>query len=320
MTVERIPVTSREQWLDVRSRDVTASVVAALRPGLHPYTSRLKIYKQHTGFEFPKVEGVRLERGLLLEYAIAERVRQERPEWTIEPAGVYLRDPDLRLGATPDFFITDDFGRRGILQTKLSIPSVFEHAWKDENGTVAPPMWIRLQALTEAMLEDAEFGVIAVWIDHPFRNDIHIFEFDRHAAAEAAVRADVKQFWRDVELGNEPEAAGAVDSELVGLMYPEAKLLEHIDLSHDNYLAVALAQRERLKADVKAKLAEIEDIETNLKAKMKAAHVAHFNGFIARRSTYDVPGSWRQPYRVNRLTVTDLRPKEITEDGQQTSF
>ncbi|WP_316172099.1 MULTISPECIES: YqaJ viral recombinase family protein [unclassified Bradyrhizobium] len=319
MTIERILVTSREQWLAVRSRDVTASVVAALRPGLHPYTSRLKLYKQHTGFEFPPAEGVRLERGMLLEYAVAERVRQERPDWTIEPAGVYLRDAELRLGATPDFFITDEFGRRGILQTKISIPSVFEHAWKDKVGEVVPPMWIRLQALTEAMLEDAEFGAIAVWIDHPFRNDVHILEFDRHPAAEAAVCADVARFWQDVHNRIEPEASGSVDSELIGLMYPEADPLVHVDLTGDNYLTSALAERERLKAEIKQAEARVEDIETDLRAKMKDAHVAHFNGFIARRTTFDVAGSWRQPYRVNRLTVTDLRQKEI-DSAQPTRF
>nr|WP_315799325.1 hypothetical protein [Bradyrhizobium sp. SZCCHNR3078] len=254
-----------------------------------------------------------------MEYAVAERVRQERSDWIIEPAGVYLRDAELRLGATPDFFITDDFGRRGILQTKLSIPSVFEHAWKDEAGEVVPPMWIRLQALTEAMLEDAEFGAIAVWIDHPFRNDVHIFEFGRHPAAEAAVRADVARFWQDVRDRIEPEASGSVDSELIGLMYPEADPQVHVDLTGDNYLTSALAERERLKAEIKQAEARVENIETELRAKMKDAHVAHFNGFIARRTTFDVAGSWRQPYRVNRLTVNDLRQKEI-DSAQPTRF
>ena len=231
MQVERIAVDNsnpagRERWLALRERDVTASVVGALR-GLHPYTSRLRLYKQHTGFEFPKAEGVRLERGLLLEMAVAARVAQERPDWKIEQARYYLRAPEHRLGATPDFIITDATGRVGVLQTKLSIAGVFEKAWRDELGNVIPPMWIRLQALTEAMLWGADFGAIAVYIDHPFRNEVYIFEFERHPGAEATIIADVAQFWHDVEWEIEPDPDGSVDAELVRLLYKDGRLDEN---------------------------------------------------------------------------------------------
>jgi predicted phage-related endonuclease len=317
--IQRIPVTSREQWLAERSKDVTASVVGGLR-GLHPYTSRLKLYKQHTGFEFSVQPNVRMERGTLLEDAIAKRVGQQRPDWTIEKADVYLRDPDRRLGATPDFFVTDARGRRGILQTKLSIAGVFEREWKDETGAIIPPMWIRLQALTEAMLEDADFGAIGVWIDHPFRNDCEVFEFERHPGAEAAIRADVDQFWQDVAWGVEPEPSGSVDAELVKLLYPESREDVTVDLSGNNYLTDALAERARLKEQIGSMEDRVEEIETELRGAMREAVMARFNGFVVTLRTIDRAGFTAKPARYRKLNVSDLRPKEIKDDGEPTSF
>jgi predicted phage-related endonuclease len=318
MHVERIPVTSREQWLILRKRDVTASVVGALR-GLHPYTSRLRLYKQHTGFEFAVQENVRMKRGTLLESAVAARVSEERPDWMIEPAREYLRIPELRLGATPDFYVTDAKGRRGILQTKLSIAGVFEREWRDEEGTIIPPMWIRLQALTEAMLHDADFGAIGVWIDHPFRDDCYVFEFDRHAGAEAAIRTDVEQFWSDVAFEIEPEVDGAVDGELVRLLYPDSRE-DILDLTGNNYLTDALAERVRLKEQIKSLEAHVEEIDTELTATMRDSAVAHLNGFVVTYRTIERAGFTVKPTKYRKLNVADLRPKEITDNGKPTSF
>ncbi len=30
---------------------------------------------------------------------------EDYPAWKITPAGVYLRDPAIKIGATPDFFV-----------------------------------------------------------------------------------------------------------------------------------------------------------------------------------------------------------------------
>lgn len=314
--VERIPVTSREQWLNERKRDVTASVVAALR-NLHPYTSRLRLYKQHTGFDFDTEATVRMRRGLLLESAIAARIGEDHPDWFITPAGVYLRDPAARLGATPDFFVDTDRGR-GVLQTKLVTSAAFKTGWLVD-GEPQVPTWIMLQTLTEAMLADVAFGHVGVWIDDPYKDECYVFDVERHSGAEAAIYADVAQFWDDVAALREPDADPKVDAGLVKLLYPESDPLLHVDLSHDNYLTEALVERARLKADIKSTEGRIEEIETELKAKMGAAEIAHFNGFMVTLKTQH-----RKAYEVKatsfrKLNVKDLRPMEMI-DGQSTRF
>jgi predicted phage-related endonuclease len=318
---ERISITDREQWLALRKPDVTASVVGALR-GLHPYTSRLRLYKEKTGFEFETTENVRMRRGRRLEKIIGEVVEEKRPGWKVVPAGVYLRDPSLRLGCTPDFFIEGDPRGLGILQTKLTMPRVFKREWLDEQGAVAPPMWIQLQALTEAMLADAAFGAIAAYMDGEWQepDEVEIFEFDRHSGAEAAIRSDVEKFWEDVDFQIEPEAKGAVDAEIVALMHPEPTVMSRVDLTGDNYLTDALFERERLKDQVNTANERIKEIDTELKAKMGDAGIAVVGPFYALQKNIDVDGYTVAPRRYRRLTVTNMMPKEASTDGQPTRF
>lgn len=317
MPIDRIPVTSRDQWLAERRRDVTASVVAALR-NLHPYTSKLRLFKEKTGFDFDTSANVRMRRGLLLESAIAARIGEEHPDWFISPAGVYLRDPAARLGATPDFWVDTERGR-GVLQTKLVTSAAFKTGWLVD-GEPQVPAWIMLQTLTEAMLAGVDYGYVGVWIDDPYKDECYLFDVERHAGAEAAIYADVAQFWKDVAAGNEPDADPKVDAGLVKLLYPQSDPLLHVDLSHDNYLTDALIERARLKADKDLLEARIEEIETELKAKMGAAEIAHFNGFIVTNKTIDREGFEVRPTRYRKLNVKDLRPKEAIPDGQPIAF
>ena len=130
MPIERREITNtpagREQWKAWRRADVaTASTTGALF-GYHPWTTPLKLYTAARGVEFDERETKLMRRGRLLEHSVPAAVMEERPEWYVSPAGVYLRDPELRLGATPDFFVNDHsrtFGMRGVLQAKTTTPT-----------------------------------------------------------------------------------------------------------------------------------------------------------------------------------------------------
>ena len=152
--VVRHDIESEEQWLEWRKADVTASRVAALF-GQHPYETALHLYLEKCGVEFaqPDRDNRILRRGRWLEPAVAVAVGEKRPEWKIEAPKLYLRDPDLRLGATPDFYIHDDPRGLGVLQCKTVAPSVFERDW-DSGREV--PFWILLQIITEMMLAEAQ--------------------------------------------------------------------------------------------------------------------------------------------------------------------
>jgi len=128
MTVEHRTITSRDEWLRWRRQDVTASVVGALF-GVHPYTTALRIYAEKRGVEFPDADNKTMRRGRWLEPAVATAVEEERPDWKLRAPRLYLRDPDLRLGCTPDYFIEGDPRGLGVLQCKTVAPSVYARDW-----------------------------------------------------------------------------------------------------------------------------------------------------------------------------------------------
>ena len=321
--IQSIPITSRDQWLDLRKQDVTASVVGAL-VGLHPYTSRLRLYKEKSGADMGDVKvNVRMRRGLRIERAVAAMVMEDYPQWSIAPAGVYLRDPDRRFGATPDFFVNaEDMLGLGVLQTKITTYRAFKQNWMDDDGGLMIPPWIVLQTTSEMMLSEADWGAVAVFIDdawNPLDKDLFVFNLERHPKGEAKILSDVADFWSDVVNGNEPDINPKLDADLVAMLYPASDELLSVDLSGDNYLPGALAARADAKARVKTDLAFIEEVETDLRGKMGFAELAFLNGFTATLKTQNRKSFVMPTTQFRKLHVKDLRPKEI-DDGEQTRF
>jgi predicted phage-related endonuclease len=277
MAIECITITSRAHWLELRKRDVTASVVAALFSA-HPFMSPLKLFLTHRDVEFDDVDDRVKRRGRIMEGAVGNAVLEERPQWRLEANEVadavpkhprlYLRDNELKLGATVDFFIHGDPRGPGILQAKTAAPHIFERDWQ---GGEVVPFWIQLQALTEAMLWGASFAAVAALQIHAFDLACALHEIPRHAAAEKRIRDAVTQFWLDVEDGNEPDADYGRDAELLRAIAPREVAGKTVDLSGNNELPALLEQRAAIMEGIKGYEARKSEIETQVKFAMKDA-------------------------------------------------
>src|SRR5262245_7439827 len=82
MTVERLQITSREQWLAWRQQEVTASDVAAVL-GLSPYRTIAKVWAEKTGLIAPDPTTEFLQYRLSLEAAAIDWLTRKRPNWDI---------------------------------------------------------------------------------------------------------------------------------------------------------------------------------------------------------------------------------------------
>lgn len=294
MPIERRTIKNREEWLAWRKPFVTASQVPALF-GCHPFLSPLKLYLEKSGIEFANDENTAMRRGRLLEPAVAAAVADERPCWSIRPAKEFFCDPELRIGATPDFFIDNTDGQ-GILQAKTAAPSVYEREWA--NGAQVP-FWIVLQATTEMMLTDSAFGAVAVLCVYPYDISCSIHEIKRHASAEAKIVAAVKKFWDDVEHGREPEPDYGRDAALIKILAPrETNPPITINLSGNNELPKLLEERELIRQRMDADKKNCEEIETQIKFMMRDAAVA--NG---------LPG-WHITYKTTAFKGYTVEPRE----------
>jgi predicted phage-related endonuclease len=306
MTVEHRTITNRDEWLTWRKQDVTASVVGALF-GVHPYTTSLRIYAEKRGVEFPDADNKTMRRGRGLEPAVATAVEEERPDWTLRSPKVYLRDPDLRLGCTPDYFIEGDPRGLGVLQCKTVAPSVYARDWL---GGSEIPFWIVLQTLTECMLSDAAFGVVAVLLVDPHAMEVAILEVPRHADSELKILVAVRNFWQQVASGVEPDPNFSRDAEVIKALMPRETPGKKIDFTGNNQLIEMLEQR----ADLKARISQFEEaceaIETEIKFRMGDAEIG--NGLPDWRLTYKVEhrNAYTVPAKDPRvLRIKDKRPQ-----------
>ena len=293
----------RAAWLALRKQDVTASTVGALF-GCHPYQSAYGLYAEKTGLGVEPDGGAMLEWRLMLESAVAVAVAKQRPEWRIIKATEYLRDPHLRIGATPDFYIEGDPRGLGILQAKTIAPSAYKKHWPDGD----PPFWIKLQNAAEMMLEhEAEFGAVAGLVIDPWKVECPITEIPRHEGVEARIREAVAKFWDDIAAGREPSPNYAKDAELIARMYPEAQPLKTIDLTGNNMLPTILPERARLKAEIKRATDRVKEIDAEVQFAMGDAEVAALPGFTLTLKTTHRKGYEVKPTSFRALRISDHR-------------
>jgi predicted phage-related endonuclease len=298
--IERRTISSREEWLEWRKPFVGASQVPALF-GAHPYLSALKLYLEKSGIEFENKDNPVMRRGRLLEPAVGLAVAEERPQWKIRPAREFFSDSERRIAATPDFFIEGDPRGLGILQAKSAAPNIYQRDWN--NGTECP-FWITLQALTEMMLTDAAFGVVAVLCVDPFDLVCSINEINRHPASEAKIITAVAKFWDDVAHSREPPPDYGKDAALISVLAPrEMSPDKTIDLSGNNELPEMLAERELLHARMRQDEARCKEIETEIKFVMRDAAVV--TGLPDWKITWKT--GTRQGYTVPTKKLRTLR-------------
>jgi predicted phage-related endonuclease len=303
--IEQRPITSRAAWLEWRSHDVTASDVAALF-GVHPYgKTRLSLWADKRGLTEGLADSAVLQRGRWGEAAVLEMLADERPDWHIRRPKVYLRDRAIRLGGTPDAEAVDpERDGLGVIQTKTVAQSVYEREWI--NG--APPLGHQLQTLTEMLLANASWGVVAALVLERYAWTPVIFDMQRNEAAEQRIRGGVVQFWNDFDADLMPVLDPEHDAETVRAIYPRAEIKDPpLDLAGDNELPGMLRRRATLQALAKDTKTHIDLIETSVKAKMTV------------HETATVPG-WRikwanEPRKGYEVAPSNPRVLRIFEDA-----
>src|SRR5262245_35427289 len=260
MRIETKPITDKATWLEWRRQDITASDIGAIC-GRSPYKTALMIWAEKAGEVEPE-ENAAMRAGRWLEDAVIAAMKDKHPTWQIIKPSLYYRAPELRLGATPDALAVDEHGRRVNIQCKTVGRSQFEK-WEG-----VPPLGYQLQVATEAMLMEIDYSILAVLTRSEWECELHEYRIDRHARAEGQVLDMVAKFWDSVGKGETPAVDFARDLQLVKKLKPPRAELEALDFSNDNHLPVILAERERLKANIKEDEERIKKIDAETIAKL----------------------------------------------------
>lgn len=315
MPIERIAITSRDQWLALRMQDITASDVGAVC-GHGLYHSAARVYAEKRGDLSPAEMNEAMKRGIWGEPSVVEALSWERPDWQLRRAKVYMRDPELRLGATPDCGAIDpERDGVGVVQCKIVAAPVFADKWlknpednpHDVFAPARPPIAYELQTLTEGALAEAQWGVIAALIVDTFKWTLRLFPVDRHEDAEAAIKNRVAAFWRNHLIpGIPPPIDAQLDDELVKTLYPRDDGSE-IDLRSDNEFPGFVHQLLTARA-TKSEAEKIEKVaKTNILAKIGAhSRAVMADGRIVTAHTTDRAGYEVKPTSFRTIKVSKV--------------
>lgn len=242
--IETIKIEDREQWLALRQKDVTASVVGALL-GVHDYTTKFELWAAKTGQDATiQTETKAMRRGRLLEDDAAQIMAEDYPQLKLSVPGVYLRDSVTRLGATPDLYVDCPERGEGIVQIKTTDSMIFRLKWLDpDTREIILPLWIAAQTITEMHLSGRKWGQVALLV---LGNglDLKLIDVPYHAGIMARIEKEVKAFWDFVASGETMPADYSKDADTIKNMRMAFDDATPIDLSHDNRLSAAIGERE----------------------------------------------------------------------------
>jgi hypothetical protein len=274
-------ITDREEWLRWRQQDVTASAAAGLL-SVSPYQTPFALWMEKAGLTTPKPMTKRMRSGLRSEAIHVEMLREDFPDWQIEQGAIYIRDPEHRIGATPDAFaLRADRRGIGVIQLKKTTREAYRSGWTIPDDEIEePPAYHQIQTIMEAELSRASWAVVSAVIlddDEIFPHEIEVRE-----RVAAVVRQETATFWRRIAEREPYPVDYLVDGDLI-LANARPITGVEIDLTGNERVAAILCEHDRLKdmeARGRAAHAERRALDAELCRLMGGAAVARHGDSI----------------------------------------
>ena len=324
--IEVRPIEDRASWLEWREDDVTASVGACLfGADVYPYSTAYQLWATKSGLvKTEPIDPKLARRGHYIEKIAPEIIAEERPDWHVVPNPYYYRDPEARIGATPDLWARrPDIEGAGVVDVKSVGPRTFQR-WRDrDTGDTELPVWMAIQVNIQAALVGEYWGsepvtwgaVLAITIGDQGL-DSEILDVPLLPGLMANFRGLVKDFWKRVEEKDPYPIDWGKDAATVLDMYRDDNG-SVIDLTADDALDDILAQREGFK-QIEREGGEAEKSRRLLDAmiidKLGNAAAARTRYGLVKAPTVRVKEAVRKAYSFRKLTVTHEAPKAATPD------
>ncbi len=307
LTREVHEIASRADLLgEPRRSDVTASAAAALF-GEHPFLSREQYAARLRGTSDAGTSSVpdspAMRRGRVMEAGVAVAVAEERPHWTLEKAHTYHRIAEMRIGASPDFWITSTDPAepgRGILEVKTAS----QQQWEKWHGQL--PLAYHLQVQVQLLCTGCEWGWIALMVTSP---SLPVFYWPAkpHAGALERIKRAAAQFHTEIETGHHLGAAASAEG--LAQIFDDGST---IDLSGDNQVRELLEERAMRHESANAEDKRIKEIDDIVKAKIGAAARAFVPGWSISYATHH-----RKQVVLAAKDVRTLRIRRSREEEEE---
>ncbi|MBE5977847.1 MAG: recombinase [Paenibacillaceae bacterium] len=211
MSVKKMVLSSREEWLQARKNHIGGSDASAC-VGMNPYKSNVELWEEKSGLRQPEdiskndyvIYGNKAEECLRALFSL------DFPQYQViyDDNNMFLNSDFPWLHASLDGELIDQFGRHGILEIKTSnlLQSLQREKWKDR----IPDNYF-CQVLHYLAVTGYEFAVLKAQLKSEWGGELSIitkhYFIDRKDVEEDIeylVDAE-KRFWNCVETGRRPD-------------------------------------------------------------------------------------------------------------------
>lgn len=211
MTIETIQPRDEQHWLELRKQDVTSTEVAALF-NCSPYCTYYELWhRKHDNLEVEFKMNSRVQWGSRLQDSIAAGIAQDE-KWSIRKMTEYIRDTELRLGASFDFAVESD----GILEVKNVDALAFRDGWIIDGENVDAPLHIEFQAQTQLALSQRKRNTIGALIGG---NRVQLITREPDEVVIESIKNKVREFWASVREHREPVPDFGRDADTISRLY-----------------------------------------------------------------------------------------------------
>lgn len=215
--VKTIIPESKEHWLQLRSKNINSTEVAAL---FHcsPYITEFELWhrkKENISVDFEPTE--RVVWGTRLESAIANGIAEDNG-LKIRQMKEYIFDEELRLGSSFDFAIEPD----GILEIKNVDGLAFRDGWtgSEDDGSVEAPIFIEFQVQNELLVSSKKYALIGAFVGG---NKTVLLRREPNLKVFEAIKAKVAAFWKSVDENVPPQPDFSRDVDTISKLYGYAE-------------------------------------------------------------------------------------------------
>jgi len=284
MKLETIVPKSEAEWLRLRTQDITSTEVAALF-GVSPYTTLFELWhrkKENVVVEFEPTE--RMKWGNRLQDAIAAGIAEDNG-WTIRRMTEYIREPNLKMGASFDFAIQsvnnfNDGGTNdkvnGLLEIKNVDGLAFNQGWSVDGDDVEAPPHIELQVQHQLAVSGRAFAYLAALVGG---NRVVLIKREPDPKIIDAIKSQVASFWFSIASGKEPVPDFYRDAKVISKLYGYAEPGKLFDARGDAEFAKLCAEHKALADIENTAKASKEAIKAQLIMKIGAAEKVLGDGF-----------------------------------------
>jgi len=223
--IETIMPTDKNAWLALRAKDITSTESPALF-GASPYATEFELWHRKRNAEVVALnENERMKWGNRLQDAIAYGIAQDEG-WVIRKMDEYMRDSDLRMGASFDFAI----GEAGILEVKNVDSLAFRDGWIVGGENIEAPPHIEIQIQHQLAVSGRRLSYIGALVGG---NRIVLLRREPDQVIITRIKSRILSFWKSIEEGIEPKPDFSRDAGFIAKLYGYSEVGKILDATNE---------------------------------------------------------------------------------------